>query len=57
MTHADSQPHTPDSYKADFHIHTRFSPDSFMTREALVKTAVRKGMTGLAVTDTHFLLR
>lgn len=51
MTEPERQAHSHESYKADFHIHTLYSPDSFMSPEALVKTAVRKNMTCLAVTD------
>ena len=38
-------------YKADFHIHTSYSPDSFMSPHTLVEAAVRSGMSCLAITD------
>ncbi len=37
--------------KYDLHIHTTYSPDSRITAEGLVETAVEKGLTGVAVTD------
>lgn len=37
--------------KADFHIHTDFSPDSFLSPEALVKRCLKVGLNCIAVTD------
>ena len=39
--------------RADFHIHTRVSPDSQLTPEALVRACQRKGIDIIAVTDLH----
>lgn len=36
---------------ADFHIHTRFSRDSLLKEEALVKLAIERGLTHVAVTN------
>jgi predicted metal-dependent phosphoesterase TrpH len=37
--------------KADFHMHTHFSPDSVMSPEELVKRCVKVGLNCIAVTD------
>jgi hypothetical protein len=37
--------------KIDFHVHTKFSPDSFSEPARLVRAAVRKGLGGIAITD------
>ncbi|MYD36487.1 MAG: PHP domain-containing protein [Dehalococcoidia bacterium] len=39
--------------RADFHIHTRVSPDSQLTPEALIRACQRKGIDIIAVTDHH----
>lgn len=39
--------------RADFHIHTRVSPDSFMAPQALVRACLRAGLDAIAVTDHH----
>ncbi len=39
--------------RADFHVHTRASPDSQLTPEALVRACQRKGIDIIAVTDLH----
>ena len=39
--------------RADFHIHTQVSPDSFMSPETLVKACLRAGLDTIAVTDHH----
>ena len=36
---------------ADFHIHTRFSRDSILTEEKLIKVAVERGLTHVAITN------
>jgi predicted metal-dependent phosphoesterase TrpH len=36
---------------ADFHIHTRFSPDSRLSEDRLITLAVERGLTHVAVTD------
>lgn len=35
----------------DLHVHTRYSPDSLSSPEALLQEAKRKGLNGIAVTD------
>jgi predicted metal-dependent phosphoesterase TrpH len=37
--------------KYDFHTHSKYSPDGWMEPETMVKTAVKKGLSGIAVTD------
>ncbi|MDA1095964.1 MAG: PHP domain-containing protein [Chloroflexi bacterium] len=39
--------------QADFHIHTRVSPDSSMSPKALVEACLRRGLDRIAVTDHH----
>ena len=39
--------------RGDFHIHTRVSPDSSLTPEALVRACQRAGIDIIAVTDHH----
>ena len=39
--------------RADFHIHTRVSPDSRLTPDALIRACQRKGIDVIAVTDHH----
>ena len=39
--------------RADFHIHTQVSPDSFLSPKALVRACQRAGMDVIAVTDHH----
>ena len=51
MMEPNNARHEHPSYKADFHIHTSYSPDSFMSPRALVEAAVRSGMSCLAITD------
>lgn len=36
---------------ADFHIHTRFSPDSRLGEDELIRRAISRGLTDIAVTD------
>jgi predicted metal-dependent phosphoesterase TrpH len=36
---------------ADFHVHTRYSPDSLLTEDRLIRLAVERGLTHLAVTN------
>ncbi len=36
---------------ADFHIHTRFSRDSILSEESLVRRAIDRGLTHIAVTN------
>ncbi len=38
-------------YRGDFHMHTVYSPDSFMSPVTLARTAERKGLNLVAVTD------
>ncbi len=37
--------------RIDLHVHTRFSPDSFMELETLARRCVDTGMDCIAVTD------
>ena len=37
--------------KVDFHVHTRFSPDSLTSLEAALRAARRRGLARLAITD------
>ncbi len=39
--------------RADFHIHTRVSPDSHLRPEDLIRACQRKGIDLIAVTDHH----
>ena len=39
--------------RADFHIHTRVSPDSQLSPESLIRACQRKGIDIIAVTDHH----
>lgn len=36
---------------ADFHIHTRFSPDSLLGEDRLIDLAIERGLTHIAVTN------
>ena len=36
---------------ADFHVHTRYSPDSRLSEDRLITLALERGLTHLAVTD------
>ena len=40
-----------DEWKIDLHLHSTFSPDGEMTPAELVRTAVEKGLQGVALTD------
>jgi len=40
-----------DEWKIDLHLHSTFSPDGEMTPAELVRTAVDKGLQGVALTD------
>jgi predicted metal-dependent phosphoesterase TrpH len=42
--------------EADFHIHSKYSPDSFLTPQTIVRVAKRKGLSVVAVTD-HTTIR
>ena len=35
----------------DFHVHSNYSPDSTLSPRKIIKTAKRKGLNGVAVTD------
>ncbi len=35
----------------DLHVHTNYSPDSNMSIRALVKSALKRGLSGIAITD------
>ena len=35
----------------DLHIHSKYSPDSFLQLEKIIKVAKKKGLNGVAVTD------
>jgi len=37
--------------KIDLHVHTKYSPDSISSIERIIKTAKRKGMDAVAITD------
>ena len=37
--------------KSDFHIHSRYSPDSLLTIDALIKRCIRKHLGLIAITD------
>ena len=37
--------------KYDFHIHSKYSADGFVSPQDIVKTALKAGLTGIAVTD------
>ena len=37
--------------KSDFHIHSRYSPDSLLTIDALIKRCIRKRLGLIAITD------
>jgi len=37
--------------KSDFHIHSRYSPDSMLGIDDLIKTCFRKGISLIAITD------
>lgn len=37
--------------KYDLHTHSKYSPDGRMEPETLVKTAIKQGLSGIAVTD------
>jgi predicted metal-dependent phosphoesterase TrpH len=39
----------------DFHIHSRYSYDSVCSTKDIIKTATKKGLTGIAVTDHNTL--
>jgi len=36
---------------ADFHVHTRYSPDSLLTEDRLIQLALERGLTHVAVTN------
>ena len=42
---------TGEKLKADFHMHSHFSPDSVMSPEELVKRCLKVGLNCIAVTD------
>ncbi|NLI43994.1 MAG: PHP domain-containing protein [Chloroflexi bacterium] len=46
---------SPASIKAEFHCHTRYSPDSLMSVEALLSACRKKGISKVAVTDHNSL--
>ena len=52
MTTSPGQTHLP-VIKADFHIHTHFSPDSKTSPERLVARCLEIGLSCIAVTDHH----
>lgn len=37
--------------KYDLHTHSKYSSDGWIDPEMLVKTAIKKGLSGIAVTD------
>lgn len=37
--------------EADFHIHSKYSRDSFLSPSSIIKTAKKKGLSAVAVTD------
>ncbi|BDZ70553.1 PHP domain-containing protein [Methanobacterium petrolearium] len=37
--------------KYDLHTHTKYSPDGFIEPKKIVKTAMRRGLSGIAITD------
>ncbi|MCW3986028.1 MAG: PHP domain-containing protein [Candidatus Bathyarchaeota archaeon] len=37
--------------EADFHIHSKYSQDSFLSPRSIIKMAKRKGLSAIAVTD------
>jgi predicted metal-dependent phosphoesterase TrpH len=37
--------------KYDLHVHTKYSKDGYLDPETIIKTALRKGLSGVAVTD------
>ncbi len=37
--------------KFDLHIHSKYSPDSFLQPEKIIKVAKKKGLNGVAITD------
>ena len=41
--------------KADLHVHTRYSPDSLTSLEAVIETAHRRGLDKVAITDHNRL--
>jgi predicted metal-dependent phosphoesterase TrpH len=47
---ATGQPPTRKAF-ADFHIHTRFSRDSILTEETLIRKAIERGLTHVAITN------
>ena len=53
MKQAKSNP--TDYLRVDFHTHTNASPDSLLKPETLVKTAHRKGINRVVVTDHNKL--
>jgi len=40
-----------DKVRVDFHVHTEYSNDSFLTLRKLLKTVERKGLDAIAITD------
>jgi len=36
---------------ADFHVHTRFSPDSLLTEDRFIRLAMERGLTHVAITN------
>jgi predicted metal-dependent phosphoesterase TrpH len=37
--------------KIDMHVHTRYSPDSLLSEKAIVSACIKRGLTGVAITD------
>lgn len=37
--------------KYDLHTHTKYSPDGFLEPKKVVETAIRRGLSGIAITD------
>ncbi|HII83845.1 MAG TPA: PHP domain-containing protein, partial [Methanobacterium subterraneum] len=37
--------------KFDLHTHTKYSSDGIIEPEKLVKTAIKRGLSGIAITD------
>ena len=37
--------------KYDLHTHSKYSADGFLEPEKIVETAMRKGLSGIAITD------
>ena len=43
--------------KYDLHAHSKYSPDSVLEPERIVKTAIKRGLSGIAVTDHDTIKR